>query len=57
MDNPLDFSGRVVLVTGGGKGVGKGITEAFLSAGADVVICAADARFAMTETSPASTRS
>jgi NAD(P)-dependent dehydrogenase (short-subunit alcohol dehydrogenase family) len=39
MDNPLDFSGRVVLVTGGGKGVGRGISECFLSAGAEVVIC------------------
>ena len=39
MDNPLDFSGKVVLVTGGGKGVGRGISECFLSAGADVVIC------------------
>lgn len=35
----LDFSGRVVIVTGGGKGVGRGITECFLAAGADVVIC------------------
>lgn len=30
---------RVVLVTGGGKGVGRGITERFLSAGYAVVIC------------------
>ena len=33
------MSGRSVLVTGGGKGVGKGITERFLEAGAEVVIC------------------
>ncbi len=39
MDNPLDFRGRTVLVTGGGKGVGRGITERFLEAGANVVIC------------------
>ena len=39
MDNALDFSGKVVIVTGGGKGVGKGITESFLAAGADVLIC------------------
>jgi NAD(P)-dependent dehydrogenase (short-subunit alcohol dehydrogenase family) len=35
----LDLTGRVVVVTGGGKGVGRGITERFLEAGADVVIC------------------
>ena len=39
MDNPLDFSGQVVLVTGGGKGIGRGISECFLQAGAEVVIC------------------
>ncbi|MEM9256805.1 MAG: SDR family oxidoreductase [Pseudomonadota bacterium] len=39
MIDALDFSGRCVLITGGGKGVGKGITERFLAAGADVVIC------------------
>ncbi len=39
MDNPVDFTGKTVLVTGGGKGVGRGITERFLEMGADVVIC------------------
>ena len=37
------FSGRAVVVTGGTKGLGKVITEAFLDAGADVVICARNA--------------
>ena len=35
----LDFSGRVVIVTGGTKGVGRGITERFVGAGASVVVC------------------
>ncbi|MAT92438.1 MAG: short chain dehydrogenase [Halioglobus sp.] len=39
MNNPLDYSGKVVIVTGGGKGVGRGITLRFLEAGAQVVIC------------------
>ena len=39
MDKALDFTGKVVIVTGGGKGVGRGITECFLAAGADVLIC------------------
>tara|TARA_R110000823_G_scaffold130015_15_gene258031 strand:- start:26144 stop:26920 length:777 start_codon:yes stop_codon:yes gene_type:complete len=39
MENALDFSGKVVIVTGGGKGVGRGISECFLAAGAKVMIC------------------
>jgi NAD(P)-dependent dehydrogenase (short-subunit alcohol dehydrogenase family) len=39
MDNPLNFSGKVVIVTGGARGVGRGIANRFLEAGADVVIC------------------
>jgi NAD(P)-dependent dehydrogenase (short-subunit alcohol dehydrogenase family) len=39
MSDPLDFSGKTVIVTGGGRGVGRGISERFLAAGADVVIC------------------
>jgi len=34
-----EISKPVVLVTGGGKGVGRGITERFLASGAEVVIC------------------
>ena len=39
MENRLDMTGKVVIVTGGGKGVGRGITLRFLEAGAKVVIC------------------
>lgn len=36
----LDFSGRAVVVTGGGRGLGRGIALRFMEAGAEVVICA-----------------
>ena len=39
MSVEFNLSGQVVIVTGGGKGVGRGITTRFLEAGAEVVIC------------------
>jgi len=36
----LDLAGRVAIVTGGTKGVGRGIATRFLEAGADVVVTA-----------------
>src|SRR3954465_8408886 len=38
-----DFSGRAVLVTGGTKGLGRGIAAAFAKAGADGLVCARNA--------------
>ncbi len=48
MDTPdlsraLDFTGAVVLVTGGTRGLGRGITTRFLDAGAQVVVCGRNA--------------
>jgi len=43
MLDALDFRGKVVLVTGGGKGAGRGITQRFLDGGAEVVICGREA--------------
>ena len=39
MTDPLDMSGHAVIVTGGCRGIGRGITIRFLEHGADVVIC------------------
>lgn len=35
----FDFSGKTIIVTGGGRGIGHGIAGAFAEAGADVIIC------------------
>ena len=39
MDNPVDFTGRAVVVTGGTRGIGFEIARAFLTSGADVLVC------------------
>ena len=38
MSTPFDLTGRTALVTGGGRGLGSGITRAMLDAGADVIV-------------------
>lgn len=38
----LDLNGKVAIVTGGSKGIGRGIATALSEAGADVVLCSRD---------------
>jgi NAD(P)-dependent dehydrogenase (short-subunit alcohol dehydrogenase family) len=38
-DTPVPLPGRIVVVTGGCRGVGSGIATRFLEAGAEVVVC------------------
>jgi NAD(P)-dependent dehydrogenase (short-subunit alcohol dehydrogenase family) len=37
--DPLDFTGRAVVVTGGTRGIGAAVARAFRAAGADVLVC------------------
>ena len=39
-DNPLDMTGRTVIVTGATMGLGRVIAKRFLEHGGDVVVCA-----------------
>ena len=41
--NPFSLDGQTAVVTGGGRGLGEGITRALLRAGADVVVMARSA--------------
>jgi NAD(P)-dependent dehydrogenase (short-subunit alcohol dehydrogenase family) len=37
--DPLDFTGRAVVVTGGTRAIGAGIAQRFLASGAEVLVC------------------
>ena len=38
MRTPFDLTGKIAVVTGGGRGLGLGISDALLEAGADVIV-------------------
>ena len=38
--NPFDLTGKVALVTGAGRGIGRGISLGFADAGANLVLAA-----------------
>ena len=40
MSTPFDLTGKTAVVTGGGRGLGLGISSALLAAGADVIVLA-----------------
>lgn len=40
MSTPFSLAGQTAVVTGGGRGLGRGITESLLAAGADVIVLA-----------------
>ena len=39
MNIRFDYSGKNVIVTGSGKGIGESIAEAYAKAGGGVIIC------------------
>jgi NAD(P)-dependent dehydrogenase (short-subunit alcohol dehydrogenase family) len=43
MDATFDFSGKIVIVTGAARGVGRALVQAFAAAGAQVVAADRDA--------------